>query len=395
MMRPWPKSIRRVVFVATEFPTLAGGSVYIESMGQAFQERGLHVEVLSLYPGEGATALAHRYVFPRRDLYKAPALAGRRGAARVRAVPRWAFKRLTVAPLGRRAARRLQRLSPDTLVVFTHVTALDVLCNHGYDSSSARALLIGQHHSSYSMFVDESYLMETARRVFASMDFFTALSAEDATQFQEYLGVPAVAMPNPRRPLPTKADGAQGRARRLVALARYGGEKRLDLMVDLVDRVFADTRADGWTLHLYGAGNAEETIAAHIAKARHGDRMRLEGPTTDPLGVLATSGVHLVTSSFEGFSLSTLEAASMGVPTVAFDVSPGLRGLMEAVDGVLVPADDGQAYVDAVVALVADDEMRTRRGERAVLGSQRFDGPVIVDRWADVLAPLAAHRPSS
>ena len=51
-----------------------------------------------------------------------------------------------------------------------------------------------------------------------------------------------------------------------------------------------------------------------------------------------------MTSWMESLPMSILEAAAMGVPTIAFDCSPGVRSLIGTERGWLVPPGDEAAY---------------------------------------------------
>jgi glycosyltransferase involved in cell wall biosynthesis len=79
----------------------------------------------------------------------------------------------------------------------------------------------------------------------------------------------------------------------------------------------------------------------------------------------AAMDLYVLASHREGFPRSAMEAAAMGLPIVATDI----RGCRQVVDhdrtGLLVPVRDPAALTDAIGALVADRERRTRMGAAA------------------------------
>jgi glycosyltransferase involved in cell wall biosynthesis len=80
--------------------------------------------------------------------------------------------------------------------------------------------------------------------------------------------------------------------------------------------------------------------------------------------LVASSWVHLAPSLKEGWGLNVMEAASHGVPTVAFDDAGGLsESVVEGVTGRLVP--DLDAFSEATGQLLSDDTLRVRMGTAA------------------------------
>jgi glycosyltransferase involved in cell wall biosynthesis len=75
--------------------------------------------------------------------------------------------------------------------------------------------------------------------------------------------------------------------------------------------------------------------------------------------------VFVLASHREGFPLSPMEAAAMGVPAIVTDI----RGCREVVDdgttGLLVPAGDPGALADAIARLASDPNLRRRLGAAA------------------------------
>jgi glycosyltransferase involved in cell wall biosynthesis len=95
-----------------------------------------------------------------------------------------------------------------------------------------------------------------------------------------------------------------------------------------------------------------------------------------------------------------MEAAAMGLPTIATDV----RGCRQVVrperTGVLVPPRDPMRLADAIESLVADAPERARLGAAAaVYARARFDQQLVIDRTLETYerlrASVAARQRSS
>ena len=118
-------------------------------------------------------------------------------------------------------------------------------------------------------------------------------------------------------------------------------------------------------------------------------RIRLLGSLVDVRPLLCSADVLILTSRTEGMPGVLIEAALMGVPSVATDVG----GVADALGpgGRLVPIDAPSDVVAAAMRSVLDDRMRlgTLAREHA---ATRFDWDVVVPQWIELLAPLAERR---
>lgn len=110
----------------------------------------------------------------------------------------------------------------------------------------------------------------------------------------------------------------------VVSLGRLVVQKRVSRVADLAHQLaepFPDLR-----VHIIGRGPEGEHLAEQIERDRTTGRVLLHGflPEEDKNSVLSSCHLHVTASEFEGWGLTVIEAARLGVPTVAYDVD-GLR----------------------------------------------------------------------
>ncbi len=151
-------------------------------------------------------------------------------------------------------------------------------------------------------------------------------------------GGPALA-PLPPTPEP-------GTAPALVSLGRLVVQKRVSRVVDLA-RSLADDHP-GLSVHIIGRGPEGEHLAEQVERDGLRERVDLHGflSEEDKEAVLSSCHLHVTASEFEGWGLTVVEAARLGVPTVAYDVD-GLRdSVRDGETGWLV--QEGETLEDVV-----------------------------------------------
>jgi glycosyltransferase involved in cell wall biosynthesis len=174
----------------------------------------------------------------------------------------------------------------------------------------------------------------------------------------------------------------------LGSVGRLAREKNLDLLLAAYQAVrqrHPDTR-----LLLVGSGPMETELRAACPDAIFAGQRRGE----DLAAHYASSDLLLFPSLTETFGNVTTEALASGLPLVAFDCAAAAQLVVDDVHGLRVPMGDGQAFVDAAVALAEDAPRRARLGLAARERALQFDWVAIIERIEGVLdATLSAGAP--
>ena len=170
----------------------------------------------------------------------------------------------------------------------------------------------------------------------------------------------------------------------LTWVGRLVAHKRVERVLDIAGRL-----GDGAVVEVIGRGPAASALASEISSRDLADRIRLRGflPEADKRAAVAGSLLHLNTSQGEGWGLCVLEAAALGVPTVAYDVD-GLRdAVRDGETGWLVRA--GQRIEDVTERAVKELSDPVRRAEMAAAcrdWASRFDWDSSVNLMAGLIS---------
>jgi len=152
-------------------------------------------------------------------------------------------------------------------------------------------------------------------------------------------------------------------------VGRLVAHKRAERVIDVAARL-------GVTIEVIGRGPAGDSLAAAVAAGGLGSQVRLLGYLSeeDKRAAVAASVLHLNTSQGEGWGLCVLEAAALGVPTVAYDVD-GLRdAVRHGETGWLVRAGERiEDVTERALKELADPARRTEVAAACRAWAGQFD----------------------
>jgi phosphatidylinositol alpha-mannosyltransferase len=180
----------------------------------------------------------------------------------------------------------------------------------------------------------------------------------------------------------------EGRRDYVVFIGRHEPRKGMHVLL----RAWPDIRRrTGARLRLVGA----DPLAVRLVLARE----RADDDGIDVLGVLTDDELTrelleaklLVAPSLggESFGMVLTRAFACAVPAVASDIS-GYRSVVTSQTGLLVPPGDPDALADGVVAALADEPARVRRGIAArALARERYAWERVAARLLEIYADVA------
>jgi glycosyltransferase involved in cell wall biosynthesis len=189
-------------------------------------------------------------------------------------------------------------------------------------------------------------------------------------------------LPNAAPPPPAHQDRDALRASfgirgpTLAFAGRFAPQKSLEILVGAADRV------EGVSLLMAGDGDPPPVDG----------NVRLLGPLARGrvLELFAAADAAVLSSSWENFPHSLVEALSVGTPVIATQVGGVAEIVEDGRNGLLVPPNDVEAFAAAIRRFFADDELRARLTAAAAPSVERYRPERI---YAELEATLAAVVP--
>ncbi len=136
---------------------------------------------------------------------------------------------------------------------------------------------------------------------------------------------------------------------------------------------------DEYELWLVGDGVRRPEIEAEIVKQNVMERVKLLGIRSDVPQILKSADVVVMSSHWEGLSLSNIEGMSSGKPFVASEVN-GLKEVTAGY-GILFPHGDAEALADVMKKLHDDSEYYRQVAERCYQRALQYDIRKMVDAY--------------
>lgn len=182
---------------------------------------------------------------------------------------------------------------------------------------------------------------------------------------------------------------------RILVLGRLVPHKRVEHVLVAASRLRA--RHPGLTVAVVGDGWWAQEL--HEAARSHGvaDIVEFTGQVSEEEKArqVDRAWVLALPSLKEGWGLVVMEAASRGVPSVAYADAGGVtESIVDGVTGVLVRGAE-EDYVEALDALLSDADRRIAMGERARTRSTEFSWDASAKKFEEILeqAVDAAREP--
>ncbi len=175
-------------------------------------------------------------------------------------------------------------------------------------------------------------------------------------------------LPNPAPPLPALPSRSELRTRLGAPpgpLLAFAG--RLTSQKALGDLLSALGSAEGATLLLLGEGPEREALERETARLGLTGRVRFlgGGVRDDVLRLFAAADAAVLSSAWENFPHTVVEALAVGTPVVATAVGGVPEVVVHEDNGLLVPAHDVTALGAALRRITTDDDLRARLAARA------------------------------
>ena len=151
---------------------------------------------------------------------------------------------------------------------------------------------------------------------------------------------------------------------------------------DTILRALVELDKDEFEVWFAGIGERMEEVKLLAKSLDIENRVRFLGLRTDIPNVLRAADIIVMSSHWEGLSLSNVEGMSAHKPFIASDVN-GLKEVTKGY-GILFPHEDAKALAEEINRLASDEAYYNEIAERCYNRALEFDISNTVSSYADV-----------
>jgi glycosyltransferase involved in cell wall biosynthesis len=199
-------------------------------------------------------------------------------------------------------------------------------------------------------------------------------------------------LPNPSPPLPElrPRDVLRGELRlegpTLVFAGRLTAQKSLDVALAAV------AANAGITLLLAGDGDQRPALERRAVELGLEQRVRFLGPQPRPrvLELFHAADASILSSSWENFPHTVVEALAVGTPVLATSVGGVAEVVRDGENGLLVASGDVDGLASAVRRYFEDEALRERLRAAAADSVREYDSEIVFGRLEHTLLAAAA-----
>lgn len=101
------------------------------------------------------------------------------------------------------------------------------------------------------------------------------------------------------------------------------------------------------------------------------------------------SSIFCLTSAFEGFPMSLIEAMQHGCVPISYDSFPAVYDIItHNHDGIVVPNNQTKIFIKSLDNLIENEDLRTKLSTNARSSVQKFNKENIIDKWEGLLLKI-------
>lgn len=173
-------------------------------------------------------------------------------------------------------------------------------------------------------------------------------------------------------------------SKKIVTAGRLTGQKGLDMLIDIAEKVFS--KHPDWEWHIYGDGPMEKELIQKISEKKLEQNVKLMGRTNKMNEIYPEYAMYVMTSRYEGFAMVNIEAHFAKLPIVSFNCNCGPDEIIQdGVNGYVVDCFDIDKMAEKINTLIENPDLRIEMSQNTMLDKEKLDIKNIIKEWEKIL----------
>lgn len=174
--------------------------------------------------------------------------------------------------------------------------------------------------------------------------------------------------------------------KKLLTIGRFDPVKGYEILLNVAEKM--RKKDNNWIWEVYGEPQGEyyRSINKQINERGLSEAVRLKPVTTKIADVYRGASIYICTSLFEGLPMTLIEAKSIGLPIVSFDIETGPREIVEdGVNGCLIRPYDEKEMADRILDLLSNGKKLMEFSKNSQTDMFKFKKEFIMEKWRAIL----------
>ncbi len=331
-------------------------------LAKGWREQGHQMTITTFFPAES-------------DFYKLPEAVIRHDLS----------PRLTCGTAITRVCRRVQRLrehllslQPDVVVAFGDITS--VTCIAAMMGTSI-PVIATERNDPREIPINRAWSI--ARQLLYPYSAAIVVQTESVKQWAckqfPNSNVYSIGNPLPENEYPVASIDAK----KIISTSRLVEHKQVNHLITAFSK--AAQIVPDWTLDIVGDGPEHKPLLRQCEDLGIQSTVTFHGRTTDVFGVLKSCSVFAMSSQYEGFPNSLLEAMAVGLCPVCTDCRSGPSEIMKnGLCGELVPVGDIEAMTAGLVKVMSSTDLRRKYSDQSLHVRYTYSMSSVLSQWNSV-----------
>lgn len=284
--------------------------------------------------------------------------------------------------------RTLEKIEPDFVLVFNY--SFDFYWTPFINRSSKK--IKEYHGSQFKRLSQNSSLQNKIRSWIQNLveQKYNGIVLLNPDEQQFFKSDNTFVIPNP---IEIKDYEAKLGTKKVIAAGRIAPVKGFERLINvwaLVQKEYPDCSLD-----IYGEDYLETQakLQVQINSLQLSETITFKGTVENLTEVMCNYSVYAMTSHSECFPMVLLEALSVGLPIVAFDVPTGPRNIISDIeDGFLVEDGDVEEFAKKLMLFFKLENKSIRMGASAKENIVRFSRDVVMKNWVNMLEDFNSKK---
>lgn len=274
---------------------------------------------------------------------------------------------------------RLKRFMGGYDIIHTHNTACQLYVPIAKSIYGSSASLVTTEHNSTNRRRSKSWFKPIDRWMYKQYDGIICISDQTRQNLEDYIG---------KKDVMTTIYNGVDISRFLKPVNQIDDKHRFVITMVAAFREQKDhstmLRAmkrlpESFCLRFVGRGETEDQVKQMCGDLGLNDRVSFMGMRSDVQDILDDSDIIVLSSHWEGLSLSSIEGMASGRPFVASDVD-GLREIVSGA-GVLFPHGDDEALANSIQQLCDNPSYYRQVAETCQERAKGYDISIMADKY--------------